>query len=233
MAGGEKKCAAFKLAGTLIRRAAIEQIRKLGGTSTAFQKCCAAFSGGTKRRKSQRRVELLLSHWCWTLSLWHSSGCATLALLKGTQLNLTGTVGSGMDRTQVWAVWCFCWLLKMKTTTYTQIFILFKCFFYVFIHCPVQSIRIQLFLIFESDPCTESHVLNFNNSPIDKNPDFQFQMVQLVSMKEPPSNLPEDAWGFRLLPRSHSLVCACVQHPLWHCNNCRTPQHEEKHNEMN
>lgn len=103
-----KKCAAFNLAGTLIRRATIEQIRKLGGTSTAFQKCCAAFSGGTKRRKSQRRVELLLSHWCWTLSLWHASGCATLPLLKGTQLNLTGTVGSGMDRTQVWAVWCFC-----------------------------------------------------------------------------------------------------------------------------
>lgn len=93
----------------------------------------------------------------------------------------------------------------------SQIFTLFKLLiFYVFIHCPVQSIRIQLFLIFESDPCKESHVLNFNNSPIDKNPDFQFQMVQLVSMKEPPSNLPEDAWGFRLLPHSHSLVCACV-----------------------
>lgn len=126
--------------------------------------------------------------------------------------------------------------LMLLLTTYTQMFILFKrcfVFFYVFIHCPVQSIRIQLFLIFESDPCKESHVLNFNNSPIDKNPDFQFQMVRLVSMKEPPSNLPEDAWGFRLLPHSHSLVCACVQHPLWHCNNCRTPQHEEKHNEMN
>lgn len=123
-----------------------------------------------------------------------------------------------MDRTQVWAVWCFCWLLKMKTATFL---------------CIVQ------FRVSESNYFWYLRVIHAKNHmfwisttlPFDKNPDFQFQMVQLLSMKEPPSNLPEDAWDFRLLPQSHTVLCVRVCNT--HCDIVITAEpHSMKKNIM-
>lgn len=103
---------------------------------------------------------------------------------------------------------------------------MFFSVFFALLHCPVQSIRIKTFSDIWEGSMRRSTRSEFQ-FPSDKNPEFQLQMVHLISTKEPPSTaqkMHED-------PHTRRVVRPCVRST--HCDNVITSEpHRMKKNIM-